>query len=482
MKILLVQADGTGNPHLGLMYLGGVLKHSGYTDIHHVSLLPSEYGTVEKRNKEYLIELLSEKPEMVCVTTTLLYWNKFLDVCKLIKKYSPDTTLVVGGSGPSVLKEKLLDYPFIDVVCYGEADNTIHKIANTIENNTSLTGINGIIYRENGFAVINNPNPLITDLDSIPFPDRDALNLYSYHSPFTILTSRGCPYNCCYCSKPVHGNKFRARSPLNVVNEIEYLLTTYPDIAKKIKNRITIADDIFNFDINRAKNICDEIISRDLKLNILCTNGFHVKSVDYELMCKMKEAGCSEIWFGVESGNPDILNSIGKGIKLDMVRNAVKLAQQVHIKTIAAHFIIGLPHENIDTVHDSINFAKSLNINVVGFQHANPIIGTKLYDWVLKNGNILIEQEAYTQFNSEPIFETPEFTKEDRIKVHSEAVTYIDSLYRKKAFTPDAIINSLANLKSTDDIKWAIQKLYTYIFKKNLMYKQGALKPSDIGK
>lgn len=483
MKIVFVQPDGSGNPHLGLMYLAGVLKKEGYQDIHHVSLLPPEYGNVEKRTKDYLISLLGQKPDVVGVTSTTPSWGEAVKICKLAKEY--DSTVIVGGPGPSLLREKILEqYPFIDIVNYGEADNTIGHLIKCIEQGSSLNGIKGVIYRENGKIIQNEPNPLIMDLDSIPYPDRDALNLWSYHTPFSILTSRGCPYACLYCSKPVHGSKWRARTPKNVVDEIEFLLDRYPDIARKVKNKISINDDIFNFDINRAKQICNEIIQRKLDIEIVCANGLHVRTVDYELFEKMKKAGCSEIWFGVESGNPEVLKRVGKGINLQMVKDAVRLAKKAGVKTIGAHFIIGLPYENIGTARDSIRFARELGVDVAGFGYANALPGTKLYEWVMKNGKMLLEHDEFDRFkpNIAPTFETPEFSKSDRELAYSEAIKLIDELYRRKALRPDEFINFITSLRSIEDLKWAGNKIYAYLFKKDLRYGYSDFKPSTIKK
>lgn len=481
MKIVFVQPNGSGTPQLGLMYLAAALKKEGYQDIHHVSLLDPEYGNVEKRTYDYLISLLRQKPDVVGVTSTTPTWGEAVKICKLAKEYG--STVIVGGPGPSLLLEKVLEqYPFIDIVNYGDADNNIAQIIKSIEKGASLRGIKGVIYRVDGKIIQNEPNPPIMDLDSIPFPDRDALNLLSYHAAFSILTSRGCPYACVYCSKPVHGRKWRARSSKNVVDEIEFLLKTYPSVAKKVKNKISIVDEIFNFDLGRAKQICDEIISRKLDIELVCTSGLHVRTVDYELFEKMKLAGFSEIWFGVESGNPEILSKIGKGINHQMVRDAVTLAKKAGIKTVGAHFIIGLPNENIGTARDTIMFAKKLGADIVGFSYANALPGTKLYNWVMENGKMLLSPEEYDRMrnNTGPTFETPEFSKNDRELAYSEAINLIDTFYRRKALRPMNMINFMIGLRSIDDLKWACGKVYGYLFEKDLRYKHSSLKPSTI--
>lgn len=480
MKIVFVQPAGTGQPHLGIMYLIGVLKDHGYTDVHFVSL--TDPPVSEMRSREYLVKLLEQRPEIVGVTASSPEWAKTEEICKLSKEYSEN--VMVGGPHPSIYKEKLLEkYPFIDQVIVGEADNTIHKIVAGIENGTGLDGIPGVAYRENGRIIMNEPNPLIEDLDPVPFPDRDCLDMRTYHSPFTIFTSRGCPYGCIFCFKPVHGNVFRGRSPENVVDEIEFLLDKYPDVAQKIGRKIGISDDVFNFDIDRAKKICDEIIKRDLNIELSCVNGFHVRNVDYELFQKMKKAGFTEVWFGVDSGNPEILKKIKKGITVDMVRNAVKLARKAGIRTIGAHFIIGLVDETPETARDSIRLAKELKLDVVGFNHANILPGTRLWDWVMEHGTPLYPMDdmdftMYKQLSGIPVFETPEFSADERRKVYSEAIAFGDTIWRKKALSPRSIVNLLVKLRSPADILWALKKFKFFLLEKDLAIKGFPNQPS----
>lgn len=485
MKIVFVQPIGSGTPHLGLMYLIGVLKKEGYEDIHLVSL--TEPPASEKRSYKYLMNLLKQKPDIVGVTSTTPEWTKAAEICKVAKEYSD--VVMVGGPGPSIFPIEILEkYPFIDVVVFGEADNTIHKIVDRIERHISLEGIKGTAYRDNGKIIMNDPNPLIKDLDSIPYPDRDCLlDIETYHAPFSVFTSRGCPHGCVFCFKPVHGNVWRARSAQNVVDEIEFLLSKYPKTAKRIGRTISFADDIFNFDINRAKQICDEIIARNLDIKLVFENGFHVRHVDYELFQKLKKAGCVDLWFGVDSGHPEILKKIKKGITVDMVREAVKLARKAGIPMIGAHFIIGLTDETIETARSTIALAKQLDLDAMGFNHANILPGTELWNWVMKHGKLLypienMDYSMYKQLNAIPVFETPEFSAEQRKKVYSEAVALMDSVFRRNCLSPRKILKTALSLRSLDDILWASKKLYTILLKKNLRLQPTNVQPSLLKK
>lgn len=472
MKILLVQPSGTGIPHMGLMYISAALKKDGYSDITLCSI--QNNPSFPERSYDYYIDFLKEnKPDIVGITSESPVWHEAAKLCEDAKKYG--TFVIVGGPGPSSMPDKIFSkFTTIDALVFGEGDNTISQIVERIENSEDFEGINGVIYRKNDKIIKNNPNPLIKNLDGLPFPDRDILNMNHYHTPFTILTSRGCPYDCCFCFKPVHGRVWRARSPKNVVDEIEYLIKKYKGWFEKSNRIISIQDDNFNLDKQRVKDIADEIIKRNIRAKFTFVNGLHVRTVDLEMFQEMKEAGTVEIWFGVDAGSKNILNKLGKSIDNDMVRNAVALARKAKIPRVGAHFIIGLPEETPETAKEALEFAKSLKLDVVGFNHANILPGTKLWEWVQKNGTLLwprkdeFDFSMYRQLAGMPIFETKEFIKEDRIKAYNEAICYTDRLMKRKLLSYKTIARHLSEVKSPQDLIWLIRNGIRYIFSKDL--------------
>jgi radical SAM superfamily enzyme YgiQ (UPF0313 family) len=209
------------------------------------------------------------------------------------------------------------------------------------------------------------------------------------------------------------GNKFRARTAKNVVDEIEHWY------RKGWKN-FDINDDCFSYDLDRAKEICDLITEKGLKISYQLYNGIRVDRVDYELLQKMKASGCSFVAYGVESGNKDTLKVINKAISLEQVKKAVKMTNEVGIKNYAT-FIIGHPGETFEKAMDTINFAKKLPADFIGFYNIIPYPGTELYDWMVKNARLLYPLDSYLNNvaygQNKPIFETPEFTAEERRKV-----------------------------------------------------------------
>lgn len=469
-------------PSMGLMSLAAILKKKGYKDITICDIC--ENIPYRERSLKYFKEQLKKKPDIVAFTVTTPIWTLTKDFIELARPFC--RKIIIGGPHATLFQEEILNAcPEIDILVYGESDNTIGKLVKAIEKKEKLNKINGLIYRQRNKIIKTKPNDYIENLDDYPFADRDCININSYHAPFSILTSRGCPYNCEFCFKSVTGFKWRGRSAESIVKEIEYLIKKYPKIAKGPHKAISIVDDTFNYDIKRAKKICDLIIKKKLNIEIRCVNGFHAKNVDFELFQKAKKAGFKEIWFGIESGNEKILKNLRKGITKDDVRHAVKLARKAGIETIGAHFILGLSHETPQTANDTIEFAQELKLDNLGFNHANILPGTRLWEFVQKHGTILYKYDnmdfsKFRQAAGHPIFETPEFTKEERMKAHQDAMKISSKIIRRKVMTLKNIKKFILRKNLYKDIPWTINRLYELYFKtKTDAWRHKRRKPSE---
>jgi anaerobic magnesium-protoporphyrin IX monomethyl ester cyclase len=218
-------------------------------------------------------------------------------------------------------------------------------------------------------------------LDSIPFPSRELFDneaykdYYKKHFGYTttsIMTSRGCPFNCDFCSRPVFGNQFRTRSAMNIVDEMEQVQTLSYD-------RVWFADDCFTLNRKRLISICDEIIERRIKIGWECLS--RVDTIDKEVASKMKEAGCIRVYFGIESGNDQVLRLMQKQIITQQAKQGVTTAKQAGIQ-VGAFFIIGYPNETNQTILDTVKFASSLPLDYLSFTLPYPIPGTQLYERV----------------------------------------------------------------------------------------------------
>lgn len=250
-------------------------------------------------------------------------------------------------------------------------------------------------------------------------PDYASFNFEKYESyrnkSYLMITSRGCPYSCSYCAAPMcTGRKFRTRSAVNVVNEIELW-------SKKGFKNFGIFDDSFNQDLVRAKEICKLLISKKLGITFDLYNGMRANVVDEELFVLLKKAGCTFISFGMESGNEKILKSIGKNLTKKEINNAIDLANKVGIHT-SVNFIIGHPEETYQTALDTLNMARKLKCSYVSIYQLVPIPGTRAYEELKETANFFYDEDYYlssiTAQSIEPIFETSMLSKKQRIELN----------------------------------------------------------------
>jgi anaerobic magnesium-protoporphyrin IX monomethyl ester cyclase len=285
--------------------------------------------------------------------------------------------LVAGGPLPTLNPEEFLED--FDVVVVGEAEQTLLDLINAVEKRDALSKVKGIFYREEAQVIRNAQRGFVEDLDTLPFPARDLFDNESYKNHYrkkfgytstSIITSRGCPFNCDFCSRAVFGNRFRARSAENVVDEVETVQALGYD-------RMWFADDCFTLDRKRLLGICDEVIRRRLKVQWECLS--RVDTIDTETAQRMKEAGCIRVFFGLESGNDAVLALMQKQATTNKARKAVSVTKSAGIQ-VGAFFIVGYPGETDDTVLDTLRFASSLPLDYLSFTLPYPIPGTALFE------------------------------------------------------------------------------------------------------
>ncbi|MBI4188771.1 MAG: B12-binding domain-containing radical SAM protein [Chloroflexi bacterium] len=295
--------------------------------------------------------------------------------------------LVAGGPLPSCNPDSFLKH--FDIVVRGEGEQTMLDIISAYEGKRELKSVPGIAYRENrqdplGKAtdtVFTPPRPMRTDLDSVAFPLRRLLPNQQYirsgqsrfgRSVTSVITTRGCPFHCEFCSNAVFGVSYRQRSPKNVVDEVEEVLSLGYDY-------IHFADDVFTLKRDRLSGIIEEIKSRKLRFKWECLS--RVDSLDLETARAMRDAGCERMFFGIESANESVLKLMGKKITLANAQKAVDIASQAGIRT-GAFFIVGYPGETDDTVLETVRFASSLPLDYLSFTMPYPLPGTALFERV----------------------------------------------------------------------------------------------------
>jgi anaerobic magnesium-protoporphyrin IX monomethyl ester cyclase len=415
MKIVLIQPpSGTPSlkvPPLGLAYITAVLKS------HDVAAKIIDLTVESIDLSEYLTR---EKPEIIGISSIVTNAHKALEIAKQSKTILPQSFVVMGGPYPSMMGPRLLTrHEEVDATLVGEAELTSLELVKRLRGGESLDSVEGLIFREDN-KIINNPlSAPVSPLDQIPYPAREELKMQLYgENAGSIFTSRGCPQQCIFCSRPVFGRKWRGHSPDYVLEEIEHLRKNY-----EISN-LNVLDDNFTFDLTRAEKILDGIIAKKWKLNIYFWNGMRADHMTKNLLQKLKKAGCTAINFGVESVEPDTLSFIKKGVSLAQIEKGVKQTREVGICA-NVFLMIGNPGDNIQVVDKIIEFVEKMGVDGVHLSMATPLLGTKFWDWVEKNGHWLdydrkelldwpIDdvEEAY------PVFETSDFTAEERIQAY----------------------------------------------------------------
>ena len=261
-----------------------------------------------------------------------------------------------------------------------------------------------------------------------------------------LLTSRGCPYNCIFCNKSIFGHTFRARSPENILQEVDHLIN---DFGVK---QLDILDDNFTLDIKRAEKFLDMLIEKNYDLLINCQNCVRADGVTRELIHKMKLAGVFKVGIGIESGDKEILKKIKKQLDLERVKQVIKWFNEVNIVTYG-FFMLGFPWDVPKTMQKTIDFAKESNPDIANFMITIPFPGTELYEYVIKNAKLLqkIEEGVFCGFYGNRVFfETNALKQEDVSK-------YFEKAYKEFYVRPKKIMELLLTPKSLDEFKWIIE-------------------------
>lgn len=352
-------------PPLGLGYLASSLQSCGYRP----QLLDCTFLDREEawqKARESKADVVGIYSMVSMLEDSLTFARLMRDRCDL---------LVAGGPLPSCSPATFL-HDF-DLVVVGEGEQTILEIVKAYEAGLDYSSIKGLEYRNHAVDIRTPTRELQLDLDKIPFPARELFQNQKYidhgkrrfgHSATTVITTRGCPFSCEFCSNAVFGATYRERSPGNVLNEVEEALALGYD-------RIHFADDVFTLNRKRMMQICEEIQAREMEFKWECLA--RVDSIDKATTEAMKKAGCDRIFFGIESGDESILKLMNKKILLDQARRAVEAARGAGLKT-GAFFILCYPGETDETVLKTIRFATSLPLDYLSFTMPYPLPGTRL--------------------------------------------------------------------------------------------------------
>ena len=368
---------------LGLAYLAGALEQAGHK-VRIVDAMASGMSIkeiiewvwlyIDNLNETVSMGISHEKKswyDLIGITMLTPMYDKAKELIKGIKKEFPAIPIVVGGAHPTAMPEETLeDIPEIDYLVIGEGESTMPWLVKSLEENESFHGAKILT------------DDLIKDIDDIPLPSRHLLPMAAYqitasrnqgHHAYTVSVARGCPFNCGYCSR-INGNKVRYHSVGRVIEEMMLLVDKYN--AKEIN----LEADTLTLNKTFVHSLCKEIIATGLNKRVSWTCESRVDTVNYDMLAAMKEAGCWQISYGIESGTQRLLDFMQKGTNLDQIRKTIRITKDAGIG-IRAFFMLGLPTETEEDSKQTISFAKELNAEWSQFTLFTPFPGTALYNY-----------------------------------------------------------------------------------------------------
>lgn len=397
MKIVLISPPfpNAVAPPLGLGYISSMLKQNG----HDVVLLDA-FNKSWEEIREFLI---SNRGDVYGISFTTS--NRFdgFKLARLMKSINPDAKVITGGVHPTLCPEQCLNY--CDIVVRGEGEHTVLDLINTVEENKDLTKVLGISFKKNGKIIHNTNRPFTENLDEFPFPDFSQfppldsyapyedlildLGVYAKMNKAPMITSRGCPYRCIFCSSSnFWGHKFRFRSAKNVVDEVEWLNQDF-----KV-DYIRFFDDNVTYNKKRLVEICQEIQRRKLDIVWRCEGRVNRIFVDFRTLQEMKKAGCHLIEYGIESGSQAGIDALKKDITLEEAERAIELTRKAGI-AVKAFFIIGNPAETKKTIEKTRRFVQKNPPDILTLSLLQVYPGTALFELAKSQG--LIDETIWSQ-------------------------------------------------------------------------------------
>jgi len=432
------------NPPLGLLYLAASLKKNTAFEVEVLDTQPLEltYPQLER--------VLSEKDFDVVGISAMSF--TLLDAFKTVqasKKVRPEARSILGGTHIHLFPEETIGLDGVDFAFMGEAELSLADFLNHLKPEPrGLETVPGLVFKTDQGKIVKNGIQPVKDLDTIPFPQRTLLNIHRYSSLLsrrslctTIISSRGCPFKCAFCDRPLSPvtSHFRYRSAKNVVDEI------YECVDLGIKDFL-FYDDTFTVNRKRVLAICDELLQR--RLEIRWDIRTRVDLVDEEMLKMLKKAGCVTIHYGVEAGNDRILRVIKKGFTVGQVREAFKLTRRLGIETLA-YFMIGLPSEQARDIQDTFDLARELRPDYAHFTIFSPYPGTELYHLGLENG--IIKTDIWREFARRPRegFRIPVWEENfTRDELYQMIVRFYKMFYLQPAY----LFSRLRKLRSASEL------------------------------
>lgn len=469
------------NAPIGLLYLAASLQENShevkvldaFVEGYHLhKSLPNDEVFIGLSFEDIVKEIQNFEADVVGISA-LFYFNlpTVVSLCNHIKSALPDLKIVLGGTPPTVMFEEIIKETSIDFIIRKEGEYIFPELLSCLD---SPGEVKGVVWKNNGRVVINPDASYPKDLDALPLPNRDLVDLYKYiriEKPHghvrekknfaSIVTSRGCPFSCSFCSaKDVHGRKIRYRNAENVLNEIDLLVNKY-DI-----DEIHVVDENFSFDRQRAMDIMDGLISRGYsdKISWTCPNGLMIDSLDEQMIDKMQASNCHSVALAFESGDQDVLRRlIKKPLNLKHGHKIVKYFQENTNILLTGFFLIGFPGETKKQIAKTINFANNLNLDFTDLSILIPYPYTRAYDVALSKGYLRngSNGDYHKLLPRQANIQTEDFTSRWITSI-KEADRFL-SLIRKKKRTLWFMIGDLFKRNGLDTFRMLIVILQHFV-------------------
>jgi radical SAM superfamily enzyme YgiQ (UPF0313 family) len=429
-------------PPLGLMYIAAYLKRHFN---HEVEILDAQILNMSYEEIRQAIQ--SKSPDIVGITTTTYTLPDAIEIAKIVKGIDSSIHVNLGGQHTHIFPNETINFSCVDSLILGEGEIAFSQLVNSLEqNHCDLSQIKGIIYKDGDKIIKTPPQEVIFNLDSLPYPTREIIPYKKYtlngNIFTTILSSRGCLYECIHCYRPPLSKNFRSRSSSNVVDEIE-------ECIKLGIQEFIFVDDVFTLNRKRVFEICDEIIKRGLKLKWrINARG---NNIDYSLLLKLKEAGCNWIHYELTSGTQKMLDLLKKEITLKQIQYAIKVTNDVRI-TNSIEIILGLPNETKEYILKTIRFVNKINPDFAYFSLCIPYPKTELYkNWLLSYGK---KEDYWQQYAKEPKAEFKILTNNQH---NEEIIKLLKFAYRSFYFRLGFFIKQILNSPSFEIFKKRIK-------------------------
>lgn len=411
---------GEPYPNIGIAYLFSSLSQAG-----HLPLIVDMNN--ENLTDQQLISVVAEfQADIIGLSIKTATMANARRIGRQIKQNFPNCPIVAGGPHVTVALIDLINEYWIDYLLQGECEESLSALCSLLDG--KIRDLSGVVKCSEGVPMSGVCIGRISNLDNLTFPEYGSFGVkvkLSLQKSYPLITSRGCPYKCTYCSvAKISGNHVRTRSPENVLAELIHARNQF-NIAG-----FEIVDDAFNVDMERAKKFCRLLIQSRMLLSWSCPNGIRADRIDAELASLMKNSGCSSVMVGIESADPVILKSVKKGETLEMIEQGIHLLQQSGM-TVGGFFIIGLPGDSYSAQEASVEFARRNNIHA-HFNMLVPYPGTDVYQWVSEHGKFLHAIEDGVHFADSaqkvmPVFETADFSAKDRLRAYEMVHTRLSA-------------------------------------------------------